>query len=63
VLITKNQNLNLNTFLHSITCSLNKKINKQFNIISDTNDVNISLNNLLNFDLIKNYFKLRCSVK
>jgi hypothetical protein len=45
-------------FLHSITCFSNKKINKHFDIILDNIDDVISLSNLLDFDLIKNYLKL-----
>jgi hypothetical protein len=45
-------------FLHNVTCFSNKNINKYFNnILDDTNDVSFSLNNFLNFNLIKNYLK------
>jgi hypothetical protein len=56
---TKNQNLDLNAFLYSVTCSFNKKINKHFNNkLDNTNNVKFSLNSLLDFDLIKNHNKL-----
>jgi hypothetical protein len=62
MLTTKNQNLNLNMFLHSITCLFNKNTNKYYNIkLDDTNDIKFSLNNLLDFDLIKIFLKLYVS--
>jgi hypothetical protein len=46
-------------FLHNITCSFNKKINKHFNDnLGDINDIKFSLYRLLNFDPNKNSFKL-----
>jgi hypothetical protein len=54
----KNQNLDLNTFLHSKTFLPNTDINKHFiATLGDTDDVKFSLNNFLNFDPIKKYFK------
>jgi hypothetical protein len=59
MLITKNQNLNLDAFLYSITYPSNKEINKySINSLGDTNNVKISLNNFLDYDSIKIYFKL-----
>jgi hypothetical protein len=58
-LITKNQDLDLDAFLHSIICLLNKNINKHLDtIFGDTNDDKFSLINFLDFNPIKNYFKL-----
>jgi hypothetical protein len=54
----KNQDLNLDAFLYSVTCSINKKINKYFNnILGDTNDIKSSLNNFLDFNTIKFHYK------
>jgi hypothetical protein len=56
--LIKNHNLNLNVFLHSITYFSNKEINKHFvTTLGNTNDVKFSLNNFLDFDPIKIYFK------
>jgi hypothetical protein len=58
MLTTKNQDLNLNVVLYSITKSFNKNINKYFNFnLGNTDDISISLTKLLDFDSIKNYFK------
>jgi hypothetical protein len=49
-------------FLHSITCLPNKDINKHLvNTLGNTDDVKFSLKIFLNFNLIKNYFKLHIS--
>jgi hypothetical protein len=51
---TKNQNLDLNMFLHSVTCLSNKNINKHFNnSIGNSNNITFSLNNFLDFDPIR----------
>jgi hypothetical protein len=55
--IIKNLDLNLDAFLHSITCFLNIEINKQFNIIDDIDDISINLNNLLNYNPIRIYYQ------
>jgi hypothetical protein len=48
---TKNQDLDLNAFLHNVTCFSNIEINKHFiNILGDTNNIKFSLNNFLNFN-------------
>jgi hypothetical protein len=53
---TKKSDLDLDAFLHSVTCLPIKDINKQFNFnLGDTNDVMFSLINFLEFDPIKNY--------
>jgi hypothetical protein len=45
-------------FLHSIIYLFNREINKHFiTTLDNTNNVKFSLNNFLNFDPIKNYFK------
>jgi hypothetical protein len=49
--------LDLDAFLHNVIYSFNKKINKHFNNFGNTNIINISFNNLLDFDPIKNHFK------
>jgi hypothetical protein len=55
--ITKKSDLNLNAFLHSVTCLPIKDNNKHFIFnLSDTNDVMFSLIKFLNFGPIKNYF-------
>jgi hypothetical protein len=55
--IIKKQNLDLNTFLHSITSSFNLDINKHFIFnLSYTDNISISLNKFLNLNSIKNYF-------
>jgi hypothetical protein len=55
---TKKSDLDLDAFLHSVTCLPIKDTNKHliFNL-SDTNDVIFSLNNFLDFNPINNYFK------
>jgi hypothetical protein len=56
--ITKKLDLDLDTFLHSITCLPIKDINKQFIFnLGDTNNVMFSLNDFLDFNPINNYFK------
>jgi hypothetical protein len=45
MLTTKNQDLDLDTFWHSVISLSNKDINKQFDaILGDTYDVKFSLN-------------------
>jgi hypothetical protein len=57
---TKKSNLNLDTFLHSVTSLPIKDINKHFTFnLSDTNDVILSLNGNLDFNPINFYFKSR----
>jgi hypothetical protein len=54
---TKKLNLDLDVFLHSITCLPIKDINKQFIFnLDDTNDIMFSLNNFLDFNLINTYY-------
>jgi hypothetical protein len=53
---TKKPDLDLDAFLHSVTCLPIKNTNKQFNFnLGDTNDVMFSLTEFLEFNLIKNY--------
>jgi hypothetical protein len=60
--IIKNQDLDLDAFLHNVTCSPIKEINKQFNNnLDNTINININLNQTLNFDPIKYYFKSHIS--
>jgi hypothetical protein len=55
--ITKKSDLDLNVFLHSVTCLPIKDTNKHFIFnLGDTNDVMFSITNFLDFDPIKNYF-------
>jgi hypothetical protein len=54
---TKNLDLDLDAFLHSVTYLPIKDTNTQFIFnLSDTNDVIFSLNDFLDFDTIKNYY-------
>jgi hypothetical protein len=58
---TKNSNLDLDAFLHSVTCLPIKDINKYFIFnLSDTNDIMFSLTDFLEFDPIKNYYHKSC---
>jgi hypothetical protein len=54
---TKKIDLDLDAFLHSIICLLIKDKNKHSNFnLGDTNDVIFSLNEILDFDPINNYY-------
>jgi hypothetical protein len=56
---TKNQDLDLNAFLHSVTCLPDMEINKHYNkFLNDTTGVKFSLYKYLNFNPTINYFKL-----
>jgi hypothetical protein len=58
---TKNSDLDLDTFLHSVTCLPIKNTNKHFiSNLSDINDVMFSLTDFLEFDPIKNYYYKSC---
>jgi hypothetical protein len=58
---TKKSDLDLDAFLHSVTCLSIKDTNKHFIFnLGDTNDVMFSLTDFLDFDLIKNYFYKSC---
>jgi hypothetical protein len=53
----KKFDLDLDVFLHSVTCLPIKNNNKYFNFnLGDTNDVMFSITDFLDFDLNKNYF-------
>jgi hypothetical protein len=59
-LTTKKSDLDLDTFLHSVTHLPIKDTNKHFIFnLGDTNDVMFSLNDFLDFNPINNYFKSR----
>jgi hypothetical protein len=59
-LTTKKFDLNLDAFLHSVTCLPIKKIINNFSFqLGDTNNVIFSLNEFLDFNPINLYFKLR----
>jgi hypothetical protein len=54
----KKSDLNLNMFLHNVTCLSIKDTNKHFIFnLGDTNDVMFSLNNFLDFDLNNIYYR------
>jgi hypothetical protein len=49
--MTKKADLNLNMFLHSVTCLPIKDNNKQFALnLGNTNDIMFSLNDFLDFN-------------
>jgi hypothetical protein len=57
---TKKLDLDLDVFLHSVTCLSIKDINKHFIFnLGDNNDVMFNLNNFLDFNPINKYFKSR----
>jgi hypothetical protein len=54
---TKKSDLDLDAFLHSVTCFSNKDANKHFIFsLGDTNDIMFSLNDFLDFDPINIYY-------
>jgi hypothetical protein len=58
--ITKKSNLNLDAFLHSVTCLPLKNINKHFIFnLGDTTDAMFSLIDFLDFNPINNHHKSR----
>jgi hypothetical protein len=58
--ITKKSDLNLDAFLHSVTCLPFMEINKHFIFnLGDTTDVMFSLIDFLDFNPINNHYKSR----
>jgi hypothetical protein len=59
-LTIKNQDLDLNAFLHNVICLSDMEINKHYNkFLSDTIDVKFSLYKYLDFNSTSNQFKSR----
>jgi hypothetical protein len=60
--IIKNQDLDLDVFLHSVIYLSNIDVNKQFDTtLGNTYNAKLSLNNFLDFNLITNHFKSHIS--